>query len=252
MKFTDILNEASQNDFKAPAPDCDFSAFKTVALSRRSVRVYDSTPVPEAVMKNAIDIALLAPNSSNLQQAEFHWVRSAEKKQKLVEYCLGQPAAKTAQELVVVVARTDTWRRNAEEMVTTLRKQNAPKGALSYYEKLVPMAYTQGLLGPLKKIGIAVAGMFKVIPREPTSYMDMRVWASKSAALACQNFMLAIRAQNFDTCPMEGHDALRVRKLLGLPCGAYICMVISVGKRAPGGVYGPQVRFARERFVFEH
>ena len=252
MNLTEILNEASQMDFKADAPDCDFSSFKTVALSRRSVRIYDKTPVPESVVQNAIDIALLAPNSSNLQQTEFHWVRSPEKKAKLIELCLGQPAAKTAQELVVVVSRTDTWRKNARDMADVLRKQNAPKGAIAYYEKLVPVAYTQGIFGPLKKIGITLAGLFKVTPREPTSRMDMRVWASKSSALACENFMLAIRAQNFDTCPMEGHDGLRVRKLLGLPCAAYVCMVISVGKRGKGGVYGPQVRFDRSRFVFQH
>ena len=79
----------------------------------------------------------------------------------------------------------------------------------------------------------------------------MRVWAHTSAALASENFMLSIRAQGFDTCPMEGFDSRRVKKLLGLRRGAEVCMVVSVGKRAPGGVYGPRTRLPREWFVFQ-
>lgn len=50
---------------------------------------------------------------------------------------------------------------------------------------------------------------------------------------------------------MEGLDGYRVRKLLGLPRGASVVMGISVGKRAPKGVYGPQVRFPSSQFIFE-
>ena len=68
-------------------------------------------------MKACLELALLAPNSSNLQPWEFYWVRSPEKKQNLVSYCLGQPAAATAQELVVAVARPDYWKINQEKNV---------------------------------------------------------------------------------------------------------------------------------------
>jgi nitroreductase len=79
----------------------------------------------------------------------------------------------------------------------------------------------------------------------------MRLWAQKSTALACQNFMLAIRAHGFDSCPMEGMDAKRVKSLLDLPNGASICMVISAGKRSETGVYGPRVRFHQDLFIKE-
>jgi nitroreductase len=36
--------------------------------------------------------------------------------------------------------------------------------------------------------------------------------AKKSAALAAQNFMISMAAVNYDTCPMEGFDSLRVKK----------------------------------------
>ena len=100
-------------------------------------------------------------------------------------------------------------------------------------------------------MAIFIIGLFRVIPREPNSTADMRVWAHKSTALACQNLMLAFRAYGYDTCPMEGMDSKRVRKLLELPRKAEICMVISVGKRKPEGVYGPRIRFNREQFYHE-
>jgi nitroreductase len=77
----------------------------------------------------------------------------------------------------------------------------------------------------------------------------MRVWAHKSTALACENIMLGFSAFGFDTCPMEGFDSARVKKVLNLGRESEICMVISAGKRAKNGVYGPRIRFGKEQFV---
>ena len=96
----------------ADAPKTDARAFYDVVESRRSVRIYTDEPVPEQVMCRAMDAALLAPSSSNLQICEMHWVRTPEKKATLAQHCLGQPAAVTAQEIVVFVSRPDRWREN--------------------------------------------------------------------------------------------------------------------------------------------
>jgi nitroreductase len=92
----------------------------------------------------------------------------------------------------------------------------------------------------------------KPMVRQPKSFADMRTWANKSTALACQNLMLAFRAYGYDTCPIEGLDQRRIRRMLELPYGkAEVCMAISVGKRAPNGIYGPRIRFDRKLFVKE-
>ena len=64
--------------------------------------------------------------------------------------------------------------------------------------------------------------------------------------------MLAMRAHGFDTCPMEGFDSYRVKRLLGLPLSAGVTMVISAGKRAEGGIYGPRFRFDQDLIVKTH
>jgi nitroreductase len=114
------------------------------------------------------------------------------------------------------------------------------------------VAYTQGplgILGPFKKIGMNLIGVFKPIPREPASLADMRVWAVKTTALACQNIMMGFSAYGYDTCPMEGFDSARVKKILGLGSKSEVVMVISAGKRAKNGVYGPRILMPREQFI---
>jgi nitroreductase len=72
----------------------------------------------------------------------------------------------------------------------------------------------------------------------------------KSAALAAQNLMLAISAQGYDTCPMEGFDEYRVKRILGLSFSDRVVMVVSVGRRdLPRGVWGAQLRFNRDQFI---
>ena len=150
-KNKSILNKLfeSKNTHKEEAPEINKEEFIKVLKSRRSVRIYNDEPVLEKDMKECLELALLAPNSSNLQPWEFYWVRNLDKKKKLVEYCLNQPAAQTAQELVVCVARHDFWKINAQRMLSIFKeKENkVPKSALTYYKKIVPLAYNQGPLG---------------------------------------------------------------------------------------------------------
>ena len=135
-----ILNELfeSRNKYKELAEDINKEEFIKAVKSRRSVRVYSKEPVLEQDMRACLELALLAPNSSNLQQWEFYWVRNEEKKNKLIDYCLGQPAAKTAQELVVAVARPDFWKVNQKRMLKKIDAMGdkAPKSARKYYSKI--------------------------------------------------------------------------------------------------------------------
>jgi len=252
----DIFNNAPKHGYEEAAAAVDAQAFTDVVESRRSVRVFTDDPVPEDVMRECLRLALLAPNSSNLQTWDFYWVRTPEKKADLVAFCLNQPAARTAQELVVAVARPDRWRETNALMLGKFDESRKVrlKAAYQYYRRIVPLAYDMGpfgIYGPFKTLWVALVGLFKPIPRGPFSLSGMATWAHKSTALACENFMLALRAHGFDSCPMEGMDGVRIKRLLELPRGAQVCMVISAGKRAPEGVYGPRVRFDRALFVHE-
>ena len=252
-KSNNILQNIPKHNHIEPAIDIDKKEFIKLVKSRRSVRVFTDDIINPDDLMECLELALLAPTSSNLQCWEFYWVKNKEKKQRLKDYCLGQSAAKTAQELIVCVARMDTWKKNKNSIIKNLKSnKSTPESAVQYYEKIVPFVYSQGLFGIvgfLKKILIFFIGIFRVIPREPNSFSDMRVWAHKTTALACENLMLALRAYGYDSCPMEGMDSKRIKRMLKLPSKAEVCMVISVGKRAENGVYGKRFRFDSNKVI---
>ena len=255
-KAGDIFNEIPDLNYTENNLAHCPAEFQKVVEARRSVRVYTKDEIPEEIVQKCLDLALLAPTSSNLQSWEFYWVHSPLKKAKLVEACLSQPAAKTANVLIVAVAKTQTWKKHRKQMLELFDKSETevPKSARAYYEKLVPFVYSQGyfgLFGCLKKVILNLRGITTATPREPTSHSDMRVWSVKTTALASENLMLAFSSFGYDTCPMEGFDQVRVKKILNLSSDSEVVMVISAGKRDSKGIYGPRIRFPREQFIFK-
>ncbi len=238
--------------YQETLPEIDVEEFRKVVRSRRSIRRFLPEPVPDEVIADCLELATLAPNSSNLQPWSFYVVKSPDMRKKLAEACMSQNAAKSAPLLVVMVARTDTWKQNSLRTLDVWPEETVPKVAKDYYGKLALFHYNQGpfgLLGLAKRVAGAVAGIARAVPRGPYSLSEMRVWAAKSTALACENLMLALRAHGYDSCPMEGFDEWRVRKLLKLPKDGFVVMVIAAGKRAEDGVYHQRFRFPMEEFV---
>ncbi|MFD1063320.1 nitroreductase family protein [Winogradskyella litorisediminis] len=230
---------------------------------RRSTRVYKDENIDTEKVKNCLVNASLAPTSSNLQLWEFYHITDKNKLKKLAEACFNQSAAKTANQLVVVVARKDLWRKRAKANLAFLEKvydkddlserdQKRKKMATNYYSKLIPTIYTDflGIFGYIKYFAFQIVGLFKPIYRQ-VRQSDMRIVAHKSAGLAAQNFMTSMAAIGYDTCPMEGSDTLRVKQILDLPRGAEINMVIGCGIRDEKGIYGLRFRVPFNEVYFE-
>jgi nitroreductase len=217
---------------------------------RRSCRKYSDKSVPPEVIEKALMAAQLAPNSSNLQTWDFYWVQSEDKKQKLKLACLNQSAARTAPELIVCVSKLSKWKKNSQQIVEHYKKNGKPhEQVINYYTKLIPFLYSTWFLAPVTWALYNTIGLFRPIPRRPISYRDLEEVSIKSAALACENFMLAIAAQKYDTCPMEGFDECRVKKILSLPLFSRVVMVISIGERASDGIWGEQFRVPANEVV---
>jgi len=230
---------------------------------RRSTRIYKDEPIESEKVKQCLYNASLAPTSSNLQLWEFYHVTSKDTLKELATACFNQNAAKTAQQLVVVVTRKDLWKKRAQANIEFLNKafdkpdleprlQKRKKQATDYYKKLIPTIYSDvlGILGFIKYLIFQIVGLFRPIYRQ-TRQSDMRIVAHKSAGLAAQNFMISMAAVGYDTCPMEGSDTLRVKRILNLPRGAEINMIIGCGIRDDKGIYGPRFRVPFEDVYFE-
>ena len=221
---------------------------------RRSIRHYNNELLDLEKVRHCIELATLAPNSSNMQLWEFYHITNPEILKKLAVACLNQESATTAQQMVVFVTRQDLFQKRAKIM-TELETQNVQKNSPKlkqekrinrwkmYYGKIMPFLYVRffGVFGIIRKIIVNIVGLFRPIVYQ-VSENDMRVVVHKTCALAAQTFMLAMANEKYDTCPMEGVDSKKVKKILKLPYGAEINMVVSCGIRDEHGVWGDRMR----------
>lgn len=223
---------------------------------RRSVRYFDEEKeLDTEKVKYCIELATLAPNSSNMQLWEFYHITEPEMLKKMSRACLDQRAAETAKQIVVFVTRRDLHRKRSKAVLEFEKgnvARNSPpekqekrlRDRQLYYGKLMPFVYSRFffVLGWLRKVLAASVSLFR--PMITTvSESDMRVVVHKTCGLAAQTFMLAMAEQGYDTCPLEGFDSRRVKKLLNLPCSAEINMVIPCGiRKGTRGIWGERFR----------
>lgn len=230
-------------------PDPGF--FETVA-GRRSVRAFLPDPVPDEVLDRCLDAARLAPSSSNLQLWEFVVIRDPGARTEADRICLGQLPVRSAPLLLAVVARRDRWARHRDEVLRIHGGRGPLRPSIAkYYRTLIPLVYRTGpfgLLGWAKRGLSRCASLFRPTPNLHGAG-DLRVLAHKSAALAAATLMLALRAEGLDSCPMEGFDPWRARRLLDLPGGAEVCMFLAVGRAAPDGVWADRALVPRDWVV---
>lgn len=78
---------------------------------------------------------------------------------------------------------------------------------------------------------------------------DVKMWALMNTMLAAENLMLALCSYGFDSCPIGGFDEVKMKRLLNLDNNHHIALMLAIGKRAEKGIYSPQYRFERERFI---
>ena len=221
-------------------------ALTSLIESRRSVRRFTEETVPDQVLEECLRLATLAPNACNLQTWEFHVIRDEALRQRIAKAAMNQNAARSSPVMVAVVARIDTWRAHAKMLLEEMPDEDRKPIVERFYSRTVPVQYAVGplgIFGPAKRLLIAVTRLFRPVPWTPVSVSELQMWSVKSASLAAANLMLALKSHGYDSCPMEGFDEGRVRRLLGLPRTARVPMLIAAGKPAPRAIYNQRLRF---------
>lgn len=223
---------------------------------RRSVRVYDrEQPIDGEKVKKCLELVTLAPSSSNMQLWEFHHITTPELLSKVSRACLDQTATSTASQIVVFITRRDLSRKRAKFVLDFERgniRRNSPKERQEkrikdrelYYGKLMPFVYSRffGIIGAIRVLLANIIGLFRPMMRD-VSENDIRVTAHKSTALAAQTFMIAMANEGYDTCPLEGFDSKILKKILQLPRGAEVNMVVACGiRKGNDGIWGERCR----------
>ncbi|MDN3453243.1 MULTISPECIES: nitroreductase family protein [unclassified Psychrobacter] len=246
-------NPDNKHSIATPTHTPQLQAFCEVVESRRSIRRFTDTPIPDEVLTDCFRLAMLAPNSSNLQPWEFYVIDDADNRKRAVKNCMNQNAAKTSARLIAVVARTDVWRDHAQQVLREYPDKPVAKQVKDYYTKVVAMDF---LRGPANVASVAKWGATQVFRRVKGpikspyyTFEDTKNWATNNTALAAENLMLALRAYGFDSCAMGGFDEPAMKQLLNLSDDQHIIMMIGAGERADNGVYNTQFRFDQTQFV---
>ncbi len=144
------------------------------------MRYYAPTPISEEKVRECLQLATLAPTSSNMQLYELYHITDKELLKKLAHACLDQRTATTAQQMVVFVTRQDKHRAHAKMILEFERgnvERNSPperkakriKDKEAYYGKLMPFIYSHffGLLGGFRKL---LGGYQLVSPYDARSF----------------------------------------------------------------------------------
>ncbi|MDO5650642.1 MAG: nitroreductase family protein [Moraxella sp.] len=225
-----------------------------ILYHRRAVRDYLPTPIDTDTVRACLQLATLAPTSSNMQLYEMYHITDKAVLATLAKACLSQSSATTAAQMVVFVVRPDLHRQRAtavfefEKMnVRTYSPADKVAGRIKkfdqYYNRLMPLLYTQNvpLMGTARKALACGVQHFRPMQAD-VSHADIRIVMHKSCGLVAQTFMLAMSEAGLDTCPMEGFDGEMIKTLLRLPKDSEINMVVSCGVRSDKGVWGERYR----------
>ncbi|MEA5126268.1 nitroreductase family protein [Xanthomonas floridensis] len=233
-----------------------WDAFQAANRFRRAIRKFQPEPIPEHDIQAILQEASLAPSSGNLQPYQLHWIRTPTMKKKLAAACNGQKAAASAADFVVVVASPALGRRTiAAQHAYVESASELPAESKAYYRKQLGMF--QKILGlgssilwsPLLLLVTALRPSLSLLP---IGHTGSRHWAARNAIFAAQTLMLAAAAKGIDSCPMEGFSASQVARLLGLPRGAVIPLVIALGYRADDARIEHRWRLAASDSVILH
>ena len=123
---------------------------------RRAVRSYSKTErIDSEKVKECLQLAQLAPTSSNLQLREAYHITTPKVIAQIAEACFSQRSATTAQEIYRQRAKA-VFDFNLEEIQKNAPKDRIPartKKLQDYYQKLIPFLYSRcfGILGCFRK-----------------------------------------------------------------------------------------------------
>ena len=233
-----------------------WDGFQAANRFRRAIRKFNSTTIPEDDVYALLTEAAFAPSSGNMQPYELHWIREPALKARVAAACNGQKAAASAADFIVLVASPALGLRTANEQLAHVESSTAlGADSKAYYRKQVGMF--QKILGvgssPLWSPLVSLAALIRpTLSLILIGHIGGRQWAACNAIFAAQTIMLGAAAKGIDSCPMEGFSASRLAKLLDLPRGSVIPLVIALGYRADDARIEAQWRYPTVDIVVSH
>ena len=233
-----------------------WNAFQSANRFRRAIRQFDATPIPVEEVYALLAETAFAPSSGNLQPYELHWIREPALKARIAQACNGQKAAASATDLVVIVASPELGKQTASAQLAYVKSSSTlGQDAKAYYRKQIGMFQkilgigSSALWSPLLFLAALIRPSSSLLP---VGHVGSRHWAARNAIFAAQTLMLGAAAKGIDSCPMEGFSAAKLARILDLPRGSVIPLVIALGYRADDARIDERWRRPLAKVVIPH
>lgn len=177
----------------------------TAITNRRATNGYKSDPVPDELLQEMLELALLAPSGYNLQPWRFVVVRDQANRKKLRAAAMDQEKVEEAPVVVICCADPTAWEKDMDRAL----EMGKEAGAIPNDE----------VANTLRKYG--------------TDYLnsvDNKIWATKQTMIAFTHLMLLAESYGFDTAPMEGFFEDKVKEAFGIPEHMLVLALLAIGK----------------------
>ena len=199
--------------------------FLDVIQERRSVRTYDPTvQITREEMAEILELATLAPSSSNLQPWRFLVIDKPDLKQKLLPIANNQQQVVEASAVIAVLGDVESYKKA---------------------EKIYGQAVDAGFMpeDTAKSFIERTVGTYSNLPPEVA-----RQIVYTDGGLISMQIMLIARSKGYDTVPMGGYDQAKFVEAFGISEQYVPVMLIAIGKATKPG--HPTTRLPIEDIMF--
>jgi nitroreductase len=177
------------------------------ALSRRSIRSYEPSPIAEGDLRELLRLAGRAPSAYNVQPWRFVVVRDEAMKARLAEAAYGQPQVLRAPATIVLVSdMEDALDRMPEAMHPGMPPEQRAAGVESFRASF-----------------------------ENKSVEEREAWGNAQSNIALGYLLLLAESLGYATSPMLGFDPEKVKSVLDLPEHVRITALVTIGYAAEEG-----------------
>ncbi|WP_300667778.1 nitroreductase family protein [Desulfoluna sp.] len=183
--------------------------FSDVIATRRAVNYFDpDRDVPDALLREVVEMAATTPSSFNLQPWSLMVLRDKEEKLRLQKQAMGQGKVSEAPVTLIVLADRRGW---ADECPFTEK---------NFQEMIQAGAMTEERRAWFSKARTNLYG---------TSEASQLAFATKNTGFFAMALMLAARSKGLHTHPMDGFSMDGVMKEFHIPETYWVPLLISVG-----------------------
>lgn len=208
------------------------SAFEAIR-QRHSVRTFSSKKVPDQLIYELLELANFAPSGFNLQPWHFVLVRDSDLKELLCHIAMDQEQILRAPYVVAFVADPQAWKKPYDTILAKgVDSHWLTQAEADLYRKMVSQLFSTdpfGLFGLIKRVMSPLRRLFKPLPRVITSKQEAIDYVRSQTMLAAGTFLIAATGANLATCPIEGFDEDRLKKLLAIPSSMSVPLIIAFG-----------------------